>query len=821
MAVNLSPYGGVGAQFLDNAGNVLTGGRIETYAAGTTTPQATYTTSAGLVFHTNPIILDASGRVPSGGEIWLTDGLQYKFVLRDSNNVLIATYDNIVGINSNFVNFVNQQEIQIATAGQTVFTLATTNYSPGTNSLSVFVDGVNQYGPGALYAYLETNSTTVTFVNGLHVGAEVKFTTSQLNSSGATAAAQVSFTGFKGQTGTVQDLADDDGSDWIGFEQAGVGAVAISAQDKMRQTVSVKDFGAVGDGVADDTVAIQASVDYAANNNLTLFFPDGIYQYTNITVPSTKPLSIVGSSKENAVLKQISPWTASTAGIIATGSFYAQNIGFDQNWIKSLNPAVVGYNDSNDPNTWGGYFIADINTESIVNIQNCNFLNVNRGMLITNASSVDFFNNYADCTLSPAQSVCAVSKSIQVSMDCNTMVAPLWTSGTGVDYGLSGLFSWGCSQVEVSSNNLKGFQFVQKGMYAEFTGSISGTTLTVSAVASGSLIKGMVISGTNVFSGSTIVSQLSGTTNGVGTYELSISQTLGSTSMSASAQKLVVSNNIIDTPIADTACFNWKLLTINNNIVRMSGDMGITFDGVQYATISNNVVDGTRIGGIATFASIPAINIVLTGNVIKDIAQGSQGIYANIDQFGRFASNGGNFLAAISVGFQNSTQGGNAWTVTGNTTYFENYPPVSDSNGPVRANVFGIYFESSSNTSAQITGVVNGNYVLPNYAIIPKFFVQIMTHRFYHIVASATGTPIQGEQFTNGGNSFILHSISSDLVFLKKLIGTIPSNTVFTGALSGATITSNATLPALTWLGLNGAGNMDWTTNYDNSNLAI
>jgi len=159
MAVNLSPYGGVGAQFLDNAGNVLTGGKIFTYAAGTTTNQATYTTSAGNVFHPNPIILDASGRVPSGGEIWLTDGLLYKFVLRDSNNVLIATYDNISGINSNFVNFTSEQEIQTATAGQTVFTLTTVNYTPGTNSLSVFVDGVNQYGPGAQYAYLETGYT--------------------------------------------------------------------------------------------------------------------------------------------------------------------------------------------------------------------------------------------------------------------------------------------------------------------------------------------------------------------------------------------------------------------------------------------------------------------------------------------------------------------------------------------------------------------------------------------------------------------------------------------------------------------------------------
>jgi hypothetical protein len=240
MAVNLSPYGGVGAQFLDNSGNVLTGGKIFTYAAGTTTNQATYTTSAGNIPHSNPIILDASGRVPSGGEIWLTDGLSYKFILRDANDVLIATYDNVTGINSNFVNFTNEQEIQTATAGQTVFNLVSTTYQPGTNSLSVFVDGVNQYGPGAQYAYIETNSTTVTFVNGLHVGALVKFTTSQLNSSGASVnAAQVS------------------------YDPPFTGAVATNVEVALSRTISVDDFGADPTGIADSYAAIQAALDYA------------------------------------------------------------------------------------------------------------------------------------------------------------------------------------------------------------------------------------------------------------------------------------------------------------------------------------------------------------------------------------------------------------------------------------------------------------------------------------------------------------------------------------------------------------------------------
>ena len=96
MAVNLSPVAGAAAHFLDNSGNVLTGGKLYTYAAGTTTPQASYTSGTGITFHSNPIILDAAGRVPAGGEIWLTDGLQYKFVLTDANDVLIGTWDNLI-----------------------------------------------------------------------------------------------------------------------------------------------------------------------------------------------------------------------------------------------------------------------------------------------------------------------------------------------------------------------------------------------------------------------------------------------------------------------------------------------------------------------------------------------------------------------------------------------------------------------------------------------------------------------------------------------------------------------------------------------------
>lgn len=66
---------------------------------------------------------------------------------------------------------------------------------------------------------------------------------------GSVDATDVSFVGFKSQSGFVSDLADADGADWIGFQPAGTGATAISAQDKMRQSVADADYSTLAEAV--------------------------------------------------------------------------------------------------------------------------------------------------------------------------------------------------------------------------------------------------------------------------------------------------------------------------------------------------------------------------------------------------------------------------------------------------------------------------------------------------------------------------------------------------------------------------------------------
>lgn len=272
MAVLLSPLGGAAAQFFDSNGNPLSGGQVFTYQAGTSTPQATYTTSAGNIQHSNPIILDAAGRVPTG-EIWLTDGVSYKFVTKDANSVLIGTYDNIEGINPQL------------------------------------------YAQDILYTY------------------------------------------------------------------PGTGAVQETVQTRLAQYVSVKDFGAVGDGVADDTTAVSNAI----SSNRNVYFPPGTYLVTSAIIKSNLTnctLYGAGASVSSIKASSSSSFSNSMIGFVDCSNIYVSNLTFNQN------------NNSSFTATWP-LFIAL--TSNKISVQSCSFINVTYiGLAFNQVNDFVIANNYLE-----------------------------------------------------------------------------------------------------------------------------------------------------------------------------------------------------------------------------------------------------------------------------------------------------------------------------------------------------------------------------------------------------------------------------------------
>jgi hypothetical protein len=152
--------------------------------------------------------------------------------------------------------------------------------------------------------------------------------------------------------GTITDLqvnaAANINATKLSFTQSGTGATARTVDSKLKDVVSVKDFGAVGDGIVDDTVSIQAAIN--AVNKGVLYFPPGNYKTTasiNITkngqndstqsnfeiqatgakivctlanalrITQTKRFTIVG-------LEISAPYDANNASVFVTGMWFSK-----------------------------------------------------------------------------------------------------------------------------------------------------------------------------------------------------------------------------------------------------------------------------------------------------------------------------------------------------------------------------------------------------------------------------------------------------------------------------------------------------------------
>ncbi len=215
----LAPY--LVTRWVDNNGNPLVNGKVQTYAGGTTTPIATYTDSTGGTPNANPIVLNFRGEC----SIWLLPNVSYKFVISDNLGNLISTIDNVVNAallslyggvdtgvaNAYIINFTSP--VAANTNGQVIYWLPS-NLNTGPSTINVngagpqpilnpngTVLGANQILAGQFVSIISINGTWQLYggsgvgVNIGTFGAEVPLASATITDLGSAPGHNVSITG--------------------------------------------------------------------------------------------------------------------------------------------------------------------------------------------------------------------------------------------------------------------------------------------------------------------------------------------------------------------------------------------------------------------------------------------------------------------------------------------------------------------------------------------------------------------------------------------------------------------------------------------------
>jgi hypothetical protein len=292
---------------LDANGDPVSGGKLYTYVAGTTTPQTTYSDVGLTSANANPIVLDSSGRAT----VYVTTGSSFKYVLKTSADVTLWTADNIGAVPKSTATV----DITV-TAGEAITALDAAYISQGdggkTAGRAYKTDADNDY------------ASTLAVVVGLAPSAIASGETGSLRISGALG-------GYTGLTGGAKQYAS-----------ATAGELTESAPSNAK---------IVGQASSTTTVAITAAVSTIDASQIvsgTLAVArggTGIASYSTNDFLRASGSTTLAATAANAVFPYISPLTTrgdmlvGTSGVVtgtrlAAGgaNTYLKSDGTDLSW---------------------------------------------------------------------------------------------------------------------------------------------------------------------------------------------------------------------------------------------------------------------------------------------------------------------------------------------------------------------------------------------------------------------------------------------------------------------------------------------------------
>jgi parallel beta-helix repeat protein len=494
--------------------------------------------------------------------------------------------------------------------------IGTANLNPETNPLTVYFDDaltipaaqplrtsngyiVRNGSPARLYTSQEDFSLTVREKNSVLV---------------YTVADATSLSNLQTQ------LAAGSGSSLVGYNQGGAGAVNRTVQSRLRDFVSVKDFGAVGNGVVDDTVAVQAALDSGAYG---IFVPDGTYIVNAVTGSDVYLFGSGTIKKKSATKGQM---------ITLTGDNVVEGITLDYDWTNATQTLPYFANISLRQN------------QGVITVRDCKFVrSFARALYVEGATLTLSGSSFAEGAPHNNQSGGneRVTSYLDVVADLltdeqfievtgNTFVGPS-LDPADLHLNTSGIFitAQALDGVRYKSVNIVGNTLIacsQNAGAGNVTGAIDTYNGVENLVISGNTIRLFSYAGIKVQNSSNFAITGNTITGGAAPVGASVAQSFG----------------IISTEKVRGATAEQSNGTIANNVIQDCQYIGIS-NSCDNVVISGNIIDGVVLATLGNGINNTASYV----NIVDNVGRNVEGTFVS--------TTGGNRIKIIGNTFQSDT----------------------------------------------------------------------------------------------------------------------------------------------------------------------